>query len=279
MKGQLYIDGKDVYTNFGLHIVEQGWNGLIQWAALKAVAYNDWHEEDGIEPDLSSPTLDSKEFTISLAGATSRSRAMAFIEAFSGNAYHTLNAASIGRNYNVRLVSAEPIREEAGIYFVDITLADDFPLRGYEPQVPSSNIERAADFLIDNMPFTDYGVRILEGSLAEITRCADVKLNLERDIASQGGRIYHNGNVRYDAYEATLSCLMRASSLTELWRNYDALLYRLTAPGTHYISVEAAGKRYPCYYMDSEVVRFYPTDKIWLEFEITINVISTPEHL
>jgi hypothetical protein len=182
MKGQLYIDGKDVYTNFGLHIVEQGWNGLIQWAALKAVAYNDWHEEDGIEPDLSSPTLDSKEFTISLVGATSRSRAMAFIEAFGGNAYHTLNAASIGRNYNVRLVSAEPIREEAGIYFVDITLADDFPLRGYEPQAPSSNIERAADFLIDNMPFTDYGVRILEGSLAEITRCADVKLNLERDI-------------------------------------------------------------------------------------------------
>lgn len=277
MNGQLYIDGKDVYANFGLYVVEQGLNGLIQWAALKAVAYNDWHEEDGIEPDLSSPTLDSKEFTISLVGATSRSRAMAFIEAFGGNAYHALNAASIGRNYNVRLVSAEPVREEAGIYFVDITLADDFPLQGYVPQAPRSSIERVRDYLIDDAPFTDYGVRILEGSLAEITRCADVKPNLERDIASQGGRIYHNGKVRYSAYEATLSCLMRASSLNELWRNYDALLYRLTAPGTHHITVEAMGKRYPCHYVDSEVVRFYPTDKIWLEFEITINVISTPK--
>ena len=61
---RLYIDGLDAFTNFGLLILSGGYNELLAYPPLKPVAYNDWQEEDGIEPDLSNPKLDTKTFSI-----------------------------------------------------------------------------------------------------------------------------------------------------------------------------------------------------------------------
>lgn len=280
MEGRIYIDDIDIYTTYGLYVVESGYNGLIEWPALKPVDFNDWHERDGIEPDLSAPVLDKHEFTLSLAGRTPRAKADAFIATFGNNgAYHTLRSDEILRQYDVRLVSADPVDEQCGICFVTITLADDFPLKGYTPLAPRSTIAPYNDYAIDDKLFTDYGANILEGSLAEITRTPDVKTNLERSVASLPGLMYDAEVVRYKEYDATLHCLMRAQTLTELWRNYDALLYNLVQPEPRYIGVSAVSKRYPCYYQSQRVNRFYGTGKIWLEFEITVKVFTTPENI
>ena len=56
MRGELYIDGKDAYTDFGVWITEGGYDGLLPFPELVEPARNDWPDEDGIEPDLEKPT-------------------------------------------------------------------------------------------------------------------------------------------------------------------------------------------------------------------------------
>lgn len=66
MSGRFYIDGKDAFTEYGIYVQEGGYNELVAYPPLKAVTSNDWQEEDGIEPDLSEPTLNTKEFSLKI---------------------------------------------------------------------------------------------------------------------------------------------------------------------------------------------------------------------
>ena len=63
---------------------------------------------------------------------------------------------------------------------------------------------------------------------------------------------------------------MRANTLEELWRNYDALLFDLTRPGERNLYVSALEQAFPCHYKSASVSVFYPDGKIWLEFTITL---------
>ncbi|MCC8036700.1 MAG: hypothetical protein LIP02_00965 [Bacteroidales bacterium] len=65
--GSLYVDGYDVYKQFGMYVVSGGWNELVAYPPLKTVNYNDWQEEDGIEADLSAPVLNTREVSIKFA--------------------------------------------------------------------------------------------------------------------------------------------------------------------------------------------------------------------
>lgn len=63
---------------------------------------------------------------------------------------------------------------------------------------------------------------------------------------------------------------MRADTLEELWRNYDALLYDLIRPNERKLWVDELGQEFLFYYKSCQVTEFYPTDKIWLQFTLTV---------
>ena len=67
MKGRLYIDGKDAYSEYGVFVTEGGYNGVVAYPPLKSVKSNDWQEMDGIEVDLSAPKLDTRQFPMDFA--------------------------------------------------------------------------------------------------------------------------------------------------------------------------------------------------------------------
>ncbi|MBQ2365409.1 MAG: hypothetical protein II288_07585 [Alistipes sp.] len=274
MIGQLYIDNIDIRATYGLYATEQGYNELIQWPSLKAVIYNDWHEEDGIEPDLSNPTLQSKSCRLSLNGITSADKVDQLVDMLTSRVYHNIDAIEIGYRCTMRYVGMEPPTCDSGLWKITLILAQDvFPLHTLSPD---STVEPYDDYSLDNALFTDYGVRVLGGTQASITRTPDAKENLSRDIASLNGLIYGNGKVSLKDYDATLRCLLRAATQEELWRNYMALLRDITSPGPHYISVNSVRKRYPIFYQSSSVNKFYSSGKIWLEFDIEIKVFGKP---
>ena len=64
MKGQLYIDNKDVFTELGVATLQGNYGELVAFPSSKTPDSNDWTEEDGKEFDLSSITLDSREFSL-----------------------------------------------------------------------------------------------------------------------------------------------------------------------------------------------------------------------
>lgn len=269
MKGRLYINGTDLFTEYGLYVAEQGYNELIQWAALKDVETVDWHEYDGVEPNLLHPVLDSREFTLPLWGTVGNIER--FVRLFRDSTYHSINAADIERNYSVRFVKAKPSKGHRQLCSVELVFSDDTPLGNYTYSAPTSSLKTDSRFLIDGTPFSDYGTTLLQGTSLSFSRIADVKPNLTRDIESMSGVNYEVGVQRRAPYEATLHCFMRATTLSELWNNYDALLYDMSKPDAREISIAGSGA-YLCHYVKQNVRRFYHEGRIWLEFDVDMNV-------
>lgn len=266
--GRLYIDGKDAYATWGVYVATGGYNELIAYPPLKKVTFNDWQEEDGIEPDLSDPKLDTKDVQIKLA-CSDVYRLADFVEMLSDGSYHTFDCASIKRQYTLRLTQMPNLEYVARVGMITLKMSNDFPLQGYSYLTPKSSIAESTDYCIDGTPLTDYGCRVLKGSLSDVMKAGNVKPNLLRNIDSQSGAIYDDANVTYKSKDVKINCLMRAGTLDELWRNYDALLYDLIRPEERTLWVETLGQGFPCYYKSCQVTKFYPTGKIWLQFTLT----------
>lgn len=274
MEGRFFIDGKDAYTEYGVYVEEGGYNELLKYPSLKPVETNDWQEEDGIEPDLIDTRLDVKEITLKIILSGRYYRWGGLIETLSDKAYHTFDFKEIGRSYRLRLVSNPNTELAARLGFVTLKLADDFPLDGYTYAEPESTVGTYGDYELDGRPFTDYGVRVLEGTLDEVEKSPDVKTNLLRNIQTLNGAIYDGENVTYKTKDVKVNCLMRAGTLQEFWRNYDALLYDLSKPEQRMLYVDETGYEYPCYYKSCSVSEFYASEKIWLKFTLTLCFIS-----
>ena len=271
MTGRLYIDGKDAYKQWGVFVVSGGWNELLAYPALKTVDSNDWQEEDGIEADLDNPRLDTKEASLKIAYSGLFSRFIEFVTLLADRGYHDFNCVSIGRRFTLRLTQMPNLDAYKSLGFITLKLANDFPLRNYTYQAPESSIFSSDDYLIDGKAFTDYGCRILQGSLSEIMKTANVKTSLIRNINILPGAEYDDdAKITFKSKDVKLKCLMRADTLAELWRNYDALLYDLIRPEERMLEVSELEQTFPCYYKSASVSQFFPDDKIWLEFTLTL---------
>ena len=274
MSGRFYIDGKDAFTEYGIYVQEGGYKELVAFPPLKAVTSNDWQEEDGIEPDLSEPTLNTKEFSLKIVLSGMDYRWGGFIERLSDKAYHTFDFREIGRTYRLRLVSNPNTDLATHLGFITIKLADDFPLDGYTYKEPESTVPGSDYYELDGKPFSVYGVHVLEGTLNEIEKSPNVKTSLLRNINKLNGALYDGEKVTYKAKDVKINCLMKAASLTELWRNYNALLYDLVRPEQRLLYSDETGHEYPCHYKSCSVSEFYASDKIWLKFTVTVCFIS-----
>lgn len=274
MKGRLYIDGNDAYTEYGVYVVKGGWNELIAYPPLKSVESNDWQEMDGIEADLSAPMLDTREIQLKVAFAGLDSRFFTLMELLSDESYHVFECAYIKRTYRLRLVSQPNLAAAKVIGTATLKFADDFPLSDYTYKKPASNVAAYDDYTFDSVNFTTYGVRVLKGTLDEVMKTPTVKTNLLRNISTQAGALYDGKNVSYKSKDVKINCLMRADTLEELWRNYDALLYDLIRPNERKLWVDELGQEFLFYYKSCQVTEFYPTDKIWLQFTLTVTFTS-----
>ena len=273
----VYIDGIGALANYGLRLGDGSLASLIQWAELKDVYANDWHEEDGIEPDLTNPVLDTRKCTLSFVGNATTAQVDEFVALWSNGAYHTLST-TVGFNYRLRLVSNDSLKWEDGLCIAKFTFADDFPLDGYTYKRPSSAIAYDRNYIVDFTPLTTYGVSVLAGINSELLKIPEVKENLVRSFENVPGVAYDSVEVRFKAREIRIPCLMRAATLEEFKTNYNALLYNLSQPGEHTFIATAFLKRYTFHYVSQNVRRAYLTGKLWVEFDIVIKVISPPSN-
>lgn len=270
MTGTIYIDGKDAYVNYGVFITSGGYKELSCFPPLKSVSSIDWGEEDGVEPDLTDPKLDTKEVTITFAAH----RAMlvgALFELISDKAYHTFDFREMGRVYKLRLVTESGLNAKQYLQTFTLRFANDCPLPDeYAYVQPQSAMFPQSGYELDGRALSEYGICVLQGSDAEILKSPSVKLNLLQNVSSRHGATYDGEVVKFQSKEVKLSCLMRAKTLTAFWRNYNALLFDLVRPGERSLYVDNTGYEYPCYYKSCNVSEFYPTGKIWFKFDLTL---------
>lgn len=270
MNGVLYIDGKDAFVKYGITILEGSYSQLVEYPALKEVKYNNWHEEDGIEADLTSPVLGGRTLSLNFYSSSEAGRA-ALLALLTQEVYHDFDFRELGRTYRLRMVSEGGLTVTQGMTLFSLYMADDFPLDGYSYLAPLSSIVPTQGYSLDNRDLSEYGAYVLKGTLPEILKAPTIKAGLALDIPSLSGVNYDGQDmVRYSSKEVSIYLLMRAGTLAELWRNYNALLYDLVRPGECELVVQSTGKSYPCYYQSAAVSKFFPDGKIWLEFSIKL---------
>lgn len=273
MEGRLLIDGNDAFAQWGVYAVQGGWNDLVAFPPLKTVTSNDWQEEDGIEADLSAPRLNTRECTVKFAYSKGADSVADLISVLSKGAYHDFAIKSLGRECSLRMTQVTAMTADGGDFgTVSIKLADDFPLDSYKYEQPDSDIPTAEDYFLDGVPLTDYGVRVLQGGLAELLKPPAVKQNLLRNLPHLAGAEYDGGRVTFKSKDIKLPCLMRAESMAALWRNRDALLYDLVRPGERILAVDALGQKFPCHYKQCAVSEFFPDGRPWLRFSLTLTL-------
>lgn len=271
MRGILYIDGVDVYTEYGISVSDVAYDDLVCFPSLKNIPFNDWHERNGIDPDLSAPVVNARDITIPFYVSAVHGGYSAFIEALADGSYHSFNFATIGLTKSLRLKSCGELKSVSTLGSFSLVFSDDDPSDTLMDKAPSSYIPMYGDFFLDGVDFAEYGIRFLRGTMDSITQMPDVKENLKREISVIHGLKYDGKNVTYKSRTASLRCLMRARSAEEFWNNWNSLLYSLVKPWNRTLTVTALSKDIPCYYKSSSVNCFYPDNgRFWFEFTLNL---------
>lgn len=270
---RLYIDNGDVWDETYACTAFGGFNELIAFPPLKTPPANDWQEERGFDPDLSAPVLDTREVTLRLS-ATATDDYKYTLCMLNKKPVVEVRARSIGRSWSLRFITPT---DSANSSTFGLKFADDTPMQGYTYQPPNAEKEREwilstsqrDDFVITESPersFADYGARVLGDVVDEMERRNEVKTGLLRQFSTKPGAFYDKAAMfREKGGDRQVQLLMRADTLAELWRNYDALLFDLIRPGA---------RRYndaPFYYSSCRVDHFIPDEpRPWLQFTLTL---------
>lgn len=284
----MFIDGKEAWKTYGASLLEGSYAELLCPPPLKKVKSNDWAEYDGIEPDLSSPVLDSREVKLPVYIRGGESAANTFIKALSfdpqpgevstlTSAYHLFNVPDLGRTWKLRLKSVDVDEYwPGGNLSLSLTLVDDFPLDGYEYLEPQSDLKQDESCVIGGRPFSDYGIKLTEGGIKEALFLRDVKEALFRDISVVTGAIYDSKKaVRYKDRTIKLPCLMTAPTVALWHRNMDALLYDLTRPGLRILKIKSVQEQWDVYY-DSTEMEYFMADilPVSCSFDIKFHIVG-----
>ena len=270
---RLFFGRADVWDVTYASTAFGGFDELIAFPPLKTPPANDWHEERGFDPDLSAPVLDTREVTLRLS-ATDTGDYTNTLQLLARTPVIDVRAPSIGRSWSLRFIAPTG---GANASTFGLKCADDTPMQGYTYQPPNAEKEREwilstsrrDDFVITESPkrsFADYGARVLGDVVDEMERRNEVKTGLLRKFSTKPGAFYDKGALFNEkGGDRSVQLLMRADTLAELWRNYDALLFDLIRPGA---------RRYkdaPFYYSSCRVDKFIPDEpRPWLQFTLTL---------
>lgn len=286
MENRLIIDGRDVGADFGIWITDGGLNGLLSWPASKKVDTVDWAERDYTDADLSDLRLDARSEAVDFAMKGAPTGIREFCAWLSESVYRTWNIASIGRQYRVRYIGNSGLDASQFTQTFAVSVSVDSPLTGYEYQAPVSHIAPNDEFLLDGKPLSDYGVRVLLGTLDSTAMHPGVKERLKRDVSTIGGVIYDGGaRNTLKSHQITLKCALIDSSLAGAWRNYDALLHDLIRKDMaavydtdfckRRIYSQRIDRTFDCYYKRQSVSDFCPYgDRVWIIFDLDLEVVG-----
>lgn len=284
--GRIIIDGRDITAYYGAYITDQGLNALLSWPSSKKVDTVSWAESDYLDADLSDLKLAALEAVVTFGMSGYPTDVTAFVSWLSESIYRTWNVLSLRRTFRVRYVGVSSLSASDTLQSFAVSVAIDTPLDGYDYVAPVSQIGSVNEYAIDGVQLSDYGVRILLGTLDSTARPGRVKGLLKRDISTVDGVLYDEGGTnRKETYDITLRCAMIDTTEEGLWRNYDALLYdlirkdRTAAIDTDMCKRAIYSRRldrtFECYYKSQTVRSFLPDGgRIWLLFDMTLGMVG-----
>ena len=291
MINNLYIDGENARSRFGVWVTRGGYNDLLTFPALKEPEENDWPEEDGVEVDLSDPKLEEKEITLTFLADTNTAATdlVAYLgqvredvlseeksTVFSPKKYdfsrqkvrlsedesttlpraaHLFRIPSLNREWRLRL-SDHPSNAVYPIQTAfSLKFVEDVPARPVAAGLPTPGVRLPESrYQLDGTPFSSYGV-VIDISRSALLKAPAAKLNMNRKVQTEDGQIYDADHLVFQKKEATFNCHFKAVSIEAFWACYDAFFAALIQPGERQLYVEEIGKAFPCYYKNSSAFK------------------------
>lgn len=261
MKEQLFIDKEEVFTRFGVSLSAGALDELLAFPALKEPAKNNWPEEEGIEVDLETPCLQSKEVSLSFFREGPESAGDPFIAFVGRPGYRIFHIPALQKEWRLRLLSQSALKRNGahGAAFT-LKLADDFPYRPVRGVAGGGGLALpVSDFTLDGVSLERYGL-VVESGGDECLQSASVKQGLTRQFAGSDGVLYDTGQVVFNSKEVTLRCCLAAASMERFWACYDAFFHALVQPGERLLRFEPEGRTYACYYKQTSGFRLLSSD-------------------
>ena len=276
-ENRLYINGIDAFLRYGVLLAQGGINDLLKYPTRKAYLYNDWFEQEGIDADLSEPLFEPKEVSLTFY-ASSDSNLDEFVTDLTRSVYHTFEDKLLQRVFKLRLIKQTAVSLVNGFYYTTIAFADDFTAEEMTKNSSypvSSALLPDTGYTIDGVNLKDFDVAVLQGTDESLRNIIEVKQNVLHSSKYSNALVYdkEQGYLTPTAKDATLKCLMRAENLEDLWNNWQALFSLLTRQGYRTLGKDNL-QSYMFVYKSCEIPLFYPTEKIWLEFNLTITIIG-----
>lgn len=301
----VFINSTNIRSVYGAIIVDGGYNGLLEWPASKDVDSNDWHEYDGIEPDLSELRLSSRSFSMKFGLLGDAEMIAGFYAFLNTSPTLTFNDTTIGLTRVLRVESMSSFKHAQTFQQMQVKFScDEDIFSGYTRQTPVAGPwGDDPNFRIDGTYLTAYGVKVLKGTYDNVLKVGDVKKSLLRSISTLSGAEYDKNPLLWDddeeewvrsgstdtvhlnSVQVTLTCGMVSPNFTTFWKNYYTLLYDLIHVNDdaddelkacqRTLHVSRINRDLPCYYKKMSVKEFsFGQNQVWLKFSITLEIVG-----
>ncbi|MDR2968300.1 MAG: hypothetical protein LBV32_01695 [Tannerellaceae bacterium] len=278
MREKCFIDGRDIFTSFGVTVRKGAYRELLTFPAMKEPAKNDWPEEDGVEVDLETPVLQPRNVTIPFTFAGYDRDAASFIRFIGQPGYREFFIPALGKSWKLRLTGQSENSIGAQSANFALQFADDevYGIRPEDYPRPSGGGWSIKDcgYELDGIPFLQYGV-VVESGLDEVLRSPAIKQNLTRTFSASDGQVYDAGTVFFNSKEVTLKCLFVTAGMDKFRECYTAFFNDLIQPGERFLYCDYTGMEYPCYYRKSSGFNMEEAgERVVCSFSLTLEFTS-----
>lgn len=270
MTGQCYIDGVDIYATYGVIITEGGYDDFFKLPAMVEPDKNDWAESDGIEVDLTEPTLQPREIEVSFARVR-HVQWRAFVQFITMPDLRLFNIPYLGRSWALRYDSMSDLDSYRGTdTFTLKFIEDSYPIpedvvapQGYAP------IESV--LALDGTGLDKYGI-VVEDGLNDFDKTPPLKPWLVRTNSATTGQQYDLDaeETFFADKEVAIKCTMLADNMIGLWAQLGSLYSALVQPQERVLSY--SGRGYDGYYRKMDNVKLLThVSGVALRFDLKMN--------
>lgn len=287
MNGEFKIDGINALSTYGVFILKGGYTQLLNLPKFKSIEVIEWLDSDGAEADLSSPVLDAKTFSIQF-GFKELVSLNSFYDKLSDNAVHTFNFTELGKEYQLRMTTTSSLSSliESGKLTLSFVIDNPTITNASPYAIDYTRVTQRNNYL-DDIDLSRFGCWVLDGTLQSVKKAPQTKENIVINSKYAAGQTYigfsHTdeeeqvvNDVYYRSKDVSLKLLINARNLTEFWRCYNALFYRLSLAGIRKLRLSDATINYDCFYNGSQVTRFEicKSGTIWCEFDVVLKMLN-----
>lgn len=260
MKGSCIIDGTDL-DDFGMYILKGGDFDFISYPERKEPLQNNWHEENGIDVDLSEVYFNEKDVNVRFYirddnAMTFKQHLTGFHKLMMDKGYRSLYSREFDKTFKLRYVSTSDYNFKGGLYKTGakrseftVNFVMDDPLQIFTNKQltePINGRNNPSYVKLNGRDLSEYGI-IVTQCYNSILQLPEVKSPLTRSFERYNGLLVHlSENNVFEKETIIIECSMLANTLSDFYHNYEALFNNIAIPEA--LRIETGYSKMKCYY-------------------------------